>query len=295
MTDRIEGLWVAMPTPLLADGAVDHALLVRHGQQMLQDGCDGLVPFGTTGEGTSFSSSERLRATQALLDAGIAPGQIALGVGYPSVPDTVALTREALALGLQHVLVLPPYFFRDAPAEGIEDAFAAVVDGVGDARLRMTLYNIPQVSGVAVPPRAVANLRARYGQQIAGVKDSSAEFAQFEAYRAAAPDVAVTVGNEADINRAVAAGGAGTICGMVNLTPRLVKAMFKDSSADTAMRRAVSLIEGQFIATMKSILAAQTGEAGWSRVRAPLRAVDPAVGQRIAKALQQQQSPEPVA
>jgi len=294
MTDRIEGLWVALPTPLTADGAVDHGLLVRHSESLLGRGCDGLVPFGTTGEGTSFSASERLRAVEALLDAGIGADRIALGVGYPSLPDTVALTRAALGLGLQHVLALPPYFFRDAPAEGIEDAFAAIVEGVGDARLRMTLYNIPQVSGVAVPPQVVGALRSRYGLQIAGVKDSSGEFAQFRAFRAAAPDVAITVGSEADIGRAVAAGGTGTICGMVNVAPRLVQAMFTGPAAEAPMRRAVSLIEGSFVPVLKSVLAAQTGEAGWSRVRAPLRAADDAVGQRIARALASLEVPEPV-
>src|SRR5690349_11433845 len=107
MADRIEGMWAAMATPLLGDGAVDHALLIRHAQRLLGRGCDGLVPFGTTGEGTSFSSNERLRAVQAMLDAGIAPARIALGAGYPSIPDAVGLIRGALGLGLQHVLVLP--------------------------------------------------------------------------------------------------------------------------------------------------------------------------------------------
>jgi 4-hydroxy-tetrahydrodipicolinate synthase len=295
MTDRIEGLWAAMATPLLADGTVDHGLLLRYADWLLGNGCHGLVPFGTTGEGTSFSSNERLRAVEAMLDAGIAPAQIALGAGYPSVPDAVALIRAALGLGLQHVLVLPPYFFGDAPEEGIEDAFAAILDGVGDARLRMTLYNIPQVSGVAVPPRAVANLRSRYGAQVAGVKDSSGDFAQFRAYRAAAPEVAITVGSEADIGRAVAEGGTGSICGMVNVAPRLVQAMFDNPAVGEApMRRAVALMEGHFIATLKSIIAAQTGEPGWSRVRPPLRAADPGLGQRIAGRLAEIEAAEPV-
>jgi len=294
VADRIEGLWVALTTPLRPDGAVDRAGLARHSKSMMQNGCVGLVPFGTTGEGTSFSATERLAAVEALLKAGIAPGQIALGVGCPAIPDTVALTRGALALGLQHVLVLPPYFYRDADAQGLEDAFAAIIDGVNDARLRATLYHIPQVSGVPVPALAVAALRARYGLQVAGVKDSSADFAQFLAFRAAAPDVAVTVGNEADIGRAVAAGGTGTICGMVNVAPHLVRAMFTDPAAAGPMRQAIALMQGPFVATLKSILAAQTGEAGWSRVRAPLRAVDPAAGQRIAQALRTARAPEPV-
>lgn len=294
MADRIEGLWVALATPLQADGSVDCPALLRHSERLLREGCDGLVPFGTTGEGTSFSASERLRAVEALLGGGIAPERIALGVGYPSIPDTVALTRAALGVGLQHVLVLPPYFYRDAPAAGLEDAFAAVIEDVADPRLRVTLYHIPQVSGVAVPPAVVARLRARYGKVVAGVKDSSADFAQFQAFRAAAPDVAITTGSEADINRAVAAGGTGTICGMVNVAPALVKAMFRDAAAEGAMRRAVSLIPPDFVAALKSILAAQTGEAGWSRVRAPLRAADPALGQRIARELEALHSPQPV-
>ena len=286
MQDGIGGLWAALPTPLTADGAVDHAALVRHAQRMTSEGCDGLVPFGTTGEGTSFAAAERLAATEALLRAGFTSGQIALGVGCPAVPDTVALTKGALAIGLRHVLALPPYFFRDAGPEGIEDAFAAIIDGVGDARLRMTLYHIPQVSGVAVPAQALAHLRARYGAQVAGVKDSSADFPQFQAFRAAAPDAAITVGNEADIGRAVAEGGTGSICGMVNVAPALVRAMFRDKDAAAPMRRAVALMQGSFVPTLKSIIAAQTGEPGWLRVRAPLRAADPGLGQRIAHDLQ---------
>ena len=86
---------------------------------MLAKGCDGLVPFGTTGEGTSFSGGGAARGGGGAAEAGIAPGQIALGAGYPSVPDTVALTRgRARAWVCTHVLVLPPYFFRRCAGGG---------------------------------------------------------------------------------------------------------------------------------------------------------------------------------
>ena len=285
MSDGISGLWVALATPLGADGLVDHGALVRHSRAMMDEGCVGLVPFGTTGEGTSFSAGERLGAVEALLKAGIAPGAICLGTGCPAITDTIAMTKGALALGLRHVLVLPPYFYRDADDQGIEEAFAAIVDGVGDERLRLNLYHIPQVAGVGVPAAAVGHLRARYGAVLAGVKDSSADFAQFRAFRAAAPDVPVVVGNEADIGRAVAEGGAGTICGMVNVAPGLVRAMFSDAAAAGPMKAAIALMQGPFVPTLRSILAAQSGDAGWLRCRAPLRAADVSVGQRIAAGL----------
>ena len=275
MTDTIHGFWVATATPLSADGTVDHVRLAQHALQLFAKSVDGVVLFGTTGEGTSFSAAERLATVEALLKQGIAASRIALGSGFPAVTDSVALTRSALGLGLRHMLILPPYFYRDAPAEGIEDAFAAILDGVADDRLRATLYHIPQVSGVGVPASVAASLRARYGAIVAGLKDSSADFKQFQAFRAAAPDLAITVGNETDIARAVAQGGAGTICGLGNIVPHLVRAMLDGDDAEPQMRAVLSMFtDVPFLPTLKAILAAQTGDAGWLRVRAPLRAAD---------------------
>jgi 4-hydroxy-tetrahydrodipicolinate synthase len=291
MSDVISGLWVALATPLDADGHVDHPAFVRHCLWLLEQGCDGLVPFGTTGEGPSFSAAERLAATEALLKAGIEADRIGLGTGFPSIPDSVALTREAMALGLTHALILPPYFFRNATDEGLQDAFAAIIDGVGSDRLRATLYHIPQVSGVKVPAAALGALRGRYGKIVAGVKDSSGDFDSFLAFRRAAPDCGVLVGAEVHINRALAAGGTGTICGMANVVPDLVRAMFRSPAAETSMRAACEqFADPQFLPLMKAALAAGTGDAAWRTVRPPLRAADPARGVRIAATLAALQS-----
>jgi 4-hydroxy-tetrahydrodipicolinate synthase len=147
------------------------------------------------------------------------------------------------------------------------------------------LYHIPQVSGVAIPPAVVASLRARYGKVLAGVKDSSADFAQFRAFRAAAPDVPVVVGNEPDIARALAEGGTGTICGMANIVPGLVRALFTSAEAAKPMAEAVALMDGPFVSLLKGALAASTRNHAWSAVRPPLRAVEPARGAALASAL----------
>lgn len=286
MSDVITGLWVAMATPLDATGAVDHAALAKHGRWLLDQGCDGLVPFGTTGEGTSFSAAERLGATEALLRAGVPTGQIALGTGCPAIPDTVSLTREAMALGLTHALILPPYFYRDAPEEGLEDAFAAIIDGVGSDRLRLCAYHIPQISGVPVPAAALARLRTRYGRIVAGVKDSTGDFASFMAFRQAAPDVGALVGAEPLIARALAEGGVGTICGMANLVPKLVRDMFTNPDAAPRMQAACdTLTGGHFLSNLKAALASTTGDATWRAVRPPLRAANPTRGAAIANTL----------
>jgi 4-hydroxy-tetrahydrodipicolinate synthase len=285
MSDCIRGLWAAMSTPLDADGNVDRPALVRHAQFLLRTACDGVVPFGTTGEGTSFSSAEKLAAAETLLAAGIPPARIALGTGTPAIAETVAATRAMLGLGIVHAMILPPYYYRDVDAAGIEDAFAAVIEGVGDPRLRVTAYHIPQVSGVPAPAAVLARLRARYGAVMAGVKDSTGDWESFLAFRREAPEIGALVGAEPLIPRALAAGGAGTICGMVNLVPALVRSMFAPGASGAPMQAAVDLLEAPFIAVIKAVLAAQTGDAAWLRVRPPLRPADAATGARIAAGL----------
>jgi 4-hydroxy-tetrahydrodipicolinate synthase len=283
MPDPIAGLWAAATTPVDAAGAIDHAALTRHAQRLLRWGCDGLVLFGSCGEGPSFSIAERLAATEAVLRAGVAPAHLALGTGCPGIADTVALTKGMLALGITRTLLLPPYYFAGVSPEGIEDAFAAVLDGVADARLSACLYHIPQVCGVPVPAQVLGRLRARYGATVSGVKDSSGDFESFLAFRAAAPDVAALVGAEVLIARAMAAGGQGTICGMANLVPALVRRLLVDSSAQADIERACAPVDS--IPLLKAVLAAITGEAIWRNVRPPLRAADAVAGARIAAML----------
>lgn len=284
MPDTITGLWAAATTPTDAAGAIDHAALARHAHRLLDDGCDGLVLFGSCGEGPSFSIAERLAATEAVLHAGVEPSRLALGTGCPAIADTVALTKGMLGLGITRTLLLPPYYFAGVPPEGTEDAFATVFDRVGDARLSVCLYHIPQVCGVPVPAPVVGRLRARYGAMVSGVKDSSGDFNAFLAFRAAAPEIASLVGDERLIVRSLAAGGQGTICGMANLVPGLLRRLFHDPTAQPAIERACEPIDG--IPALKAALAVMTNEPIWRNVRPPLRAADMATGVRIAAVLE---------
>ena len=289
MPDPIAGLWAAAATPIAAAGAIDHDALARHAQRLLRNGCDGLVLFGSCGEGPSFSIAERLAAAEAVLGAGVAAERIALGTGCPAIADTVALTKGMLGLGITRTLLLPPYYFVGVSPEGIEDAFAAVFDAVADARLSACLYHIPQVCGVPVPAAVLGRLRARYGATVSGVKDSSGDFTSFVAFRAAAPDVASLVGAEVLIARALAAGGQGTICGMANLVPGLLRRLFRDAGVQAAIERACAPIDG--IPLLKAALAAMTGEPIWRNVRPPLRPVDAAAGARVAALLDTLEQP----
>ena len=245
MPDAITGLWAAATTPIDTAGAIDHAALARHAhtaaaRRLRRAGAVRQLRRGSVVlDRPSASPPPRPCCARALRRR-----HVALGTGCPAIADTVALTKGMLGLGITRTLLLPPYYFAGVSAEGIEDAFAAVLDGVADARLSACLYHIPQVCGVPVPAAVLGRLRARYGATVSGVKDSSGDFASFLAFRAAAPDVASLVGAEVLITRALAAGGQGTICGMANLVPALLRRLFRDAAAQAAIEQACEPIDG---------------------------------------------------
>jgi 4-hydroxy-tetrahydrodipicolinate synthase len=271
------GLWVATLTPQTADGAVDTARLTAHARALFAAGVDGVAPFGTTGEGQSFSTAERKATLEALLRAGIPADKIIVGIGCAALPDAIDLARHALAQGVVRVLQLPPFFFKGIDASGVAAAFARTIDGVGDDRLRLFLYHIPQVSAAPVHHAAIASLVASHPQVVAGIKDSAAEWPHTQALLRQFPQLAIFVGCEAHAPQAMAAGGVGTICGMGNLVPHLMRRLVDTAGKpgnDALIRQIEALVKPigsrPFIAASKAVLANATNDPAWRAVRAPL-------------------------
>src|SRR5438874_6320641 len=177
----IRGLWCATLTPLGPEGAIDHARMAAHIRALFSQGVEGVAPFGTTGEGPSFSVAERRAGLDAMIAAGIKPSQLIPGTGCAAFADTVALTRHAVQIGCSRCLVLPPFFFKELADEAVYGFFAALIDAVADPRLSLYLYHIPQFSGVSIRAGVVARLAADFPRVVAGVKDSGGDFAHTKA------------------------------------------------------------------------------------------------------------------
>jgi 4-hydroxy-tetrahydrodipicolinate synthase len=276
------GVWCAMLTPLDADGRPDHARLAAHVQRLFTAGVDGVALFGTTGEGQSFSVAERLAGLEALLDAGFEPVRILAGTGCAALPETIELTRHAVACGCAGVLVLPPFFFKDVSNDGVYASYARVIEGVADARLRLFIYHIPQVSGVPIDDVVIARIAAAYPTVLAGIKDSECNLEHSLRLIASFPNLAIFVGFEPHLPAALAAGGAGTICGVANLYPRLIRRLFDralvpDHREDLArVERFVAALEHYPIfAAFKALQAELTGDGSWDALRPPLVSLDP--------------------
>lgn len=283
------GIWPAMVTPLDERLDIDQPLFTAHARALIDAGCAGVTPFGTTGEGPSFSVDERRRAIDGMIEGGVPAGRILVSTSCAAIPDAIALTRHAVQSGARGVLLLPPFFLKGVSDRGIVDAYVRIIDGVADDRLRVVLYHIPQVSGVPLSHTVVEELLRRYPDTIIGIKDSGGKRDVSEAFaRAFMPPLQVWVGNEPDLQALGALGARGAISGLGNIAPRLVARLVDGHAGPGAaedQRRLMALIGilGGYglTAAFKGIMAHISGHAGWRRVRPPLVALDDAQFPRI--------------
>jgi 4-hydroxy-tetrahydrodipicolinate synthase len=275
------GVWPALLTPLTAALDVDHARLALHARALLAAGCGGVTPFGTTGEGASFSVDERRRAVDALVEAGVAAERMLVSVSCAALTDAQALTMHALAIGAHGVLMMPPFFLKGVPDRGIVDAYRYVIDHAADRRLRLYLYHIPQVSAVGLSHAVIAELAQRYPDTIVGIKDSGCERAQSIALaQAFMPPLAVYVGHEPDLPELGRRGSTGAVSGLANFMPRVVHRLVSQPDAAETLRdlarieRLLALLGGYSLTpALKGIMAIVTGDDGWRAVRPPLVAL----------------------
>lgn len=275
-------VWAPVITPFDTDLTVDAGRLVAHAQWLTGLGV-GLAVFGTNSEANSMNVAEKQALLTALMEAGISGNQLMPGTGHCAIPDTVALSRHALDCGCAGVLMLPPFYYKGVSDEGLFRYYAEVIDRVGDDRLRLYLYHIPQVAQVPLSLDLIARLRATFPNIIAGIKDSGGDWAHTQALieQFAADDFAVYAGSERFLLDTLRAGGAGCISATANVNPQAIAALasrWQSNGADEQQQRLNAIrdcFEGfPVIPAMKAATAHFFADADWRRVRPPLVELD---------------------
>lgn len=278
-TMRPFGVCAAALTPLAADLTPDCDAVVAHCRRLLASGCDAINLLGTTGEAQSLSVEQRLAVMTAVAHAGLPLSVFMVGTGAASLADTVRLTRAAVDLGYAGALVIPPFYFTQITDDGIVAYYDALVERVGDARLRLYLYHFPALSGVGFSPDVVARIAARLPQTLAGIKDSSGVPGYAESIVARVPQIDVFPSSEGALATARARGFAGCISATVNVSASLAARVWRsavdgasivgdDQTQLIAIREA--LASHQLVPALRATLAALLGDAAWTRVVPPL-------------------------
>jgi 4-hydroxy-tetrahydrodipicolinate synthase len=192
MTPRLRGVLAPVLTPFDHDLEPDADAFIAHCRWLIEQRAS-LAIFGTNSEAASLAVDERIALTEAILAAGIPAERLMPGTGACAIRDAVTLTRHAVTNGAAGVLMLPPFYFKGVADDGLFAYYSEVIEKVGDARLAVYLYHIPQMTQVPITLALIERLLKRYPGAIAGAKDSSGDWnnskAMIDAFAGAGFDV----------------------------------------------------------------------------------------------------------
>jgi 4-hydroxy-tetrahydrodipicolinate synthase len=166
---RLGTLLTAMVTPFAPDGALDIPAAVRLAHHLVDDGCDGLVLSGTTGESPTTTDAEKLALLRAVLEAVGDRARVIAGAGSYDTAHSVHLAKACAAEGAHGLLVVTPYYSRP-PQAGLIAHFTAVADATP---LPVLLYDIPPRSVIPIEFETLRVLSAH--PNIVGVKDAKGD------------------------------------------------------------------------------------------------------------------------
>ena len=235
----LDGVIVALLTPVTQEGRVDHGALRRLVERLVDRGVTGVSPLGSTGEGYSLGLEQRLAVVDTVAQSVPAGMPVVPGVFAHNHEQAVAEIAAYADRGGTAVLAAPPSYYPLQAAEQ-ERYFSRLADA---AALPLVLYNIPVYTKVQIAPAVAAALAPH--PRVAGLKDSgrdlgyAATLLDAVAAAGAAADFAVLAGADSMLVSYMLAGARGTICANANVVPEVVLACYEAVRAgklDDALR-----------------------------------------------------------
>ncbi len=281
--ETFAGVLVPVLTPFTAEGEPDAERFVPFCRWLLDEGAAGLAIFGTTSEANSLSPAERMTLLERLLEAGIPAAKLMPGTGACAVTDAAELARHAARHGCGGVLMLPPFYYKGIPDDGLFAFVSRVIDKVGSAALKIYLYHIPPVAVVGYSLDLVGRLIKAYPETVVGLKDSSGDWNNTAALLDRYPGFAVFPGSEVFLLEGLRGGAAGTITATGNINTAAIARLYRNwrgTEADalqaeiTGLRKVLQAYT--VIPALKRVIAHFRRDPGWAAVRPPLVPLDEA-------------------
>jgi 4-hydroxy-tetrahydrodipicolinate synthase len=224
-----KGSLVAIVTPMQADGAVDFAALEKLIEFHVEAGTNGLVVAGTTGESATLMKPEHVAVIEAAVNMVAGRMPVIAGTGSNSTAQTVELSKQVDALGVDAFLIVTPYYNKP-PQEGLIKHFSAVADAVSKP---VMLYNVPGRTGVDMLPATVARLASH--ERIFGIKEATGDVGRVsELLKLCGKDFMLYSGDDPTAREFMLAGGHGVVSVTSNIAPAAMALMCKAAIAGEA-------------------------------------------------------------
>jgi len=239
----LSGVYAAALTPLKSDLSPDIEAVAPFLAFLASRGCDGALLFGTTGEGPSFSPSERAEVWRAAVKVRkqVPDFKLFAGTGTPSLTETIDLTKLAFELGFDAAVTLPPYYYRKATDDGLFHWFEQVIHKAVPSDGFLFGYHIPSAAGIGFSIELLSRLKDSFPFQFAGIKDSSHDqgFTRSLGEKFGV-DLTVFNGTDSDFTLALQNHAAGCITALANILSPSLREIYdlfiqgKDTSAGQA-------------------------------------------------------------
>lgn len=240
----------AMITPMEEDGKVSYEQSVRLAKRLAENGSDGIVLSGTTGESPTLSYDEKVKLFTSVTDSLGGEVEIIAGTGSYNTAETIALTQAAESAGVDGIMLVTPYYNRPSQ-EGLYQHFKTVAE---NCALPIMLYNVPGRTGVNLLPETVARLAEI--DNIVAIKEASGNLNQVSKLRSLVPDdFLIYSGDDSLTLPVLAVGGDGVVSVASHLVGRQLKDMvtlFSAGKVQEALEihlRLLPLMEVLFITT----------------------------------------------
>ena len=286
---NLQGALTALVTPFGDDDRVDMPALVKIVEKQIQNGIDGLVPCGTTGETPTLSESEQELVVKTVIETVRGRVPVIAGTGSNSTKGAIEATKRAKAWGIDAALIVTPYYNKPTQ-EGLFQHYKAVWEEVG---LPIVAYNVPGRTAADLMPETIGRL-VELGA-IVGVKDATASMQRAVETLAAVGDrpFSLISGDDFTILPFIACGGKGVISVVSNIVPGDTARLVKESSAGNwsvarpLNTRIVALTKPLFSTSSPIPIKAAMALCGWCspRVRLPLVAADEKLKEAMRAAL----------
>jgi len=210
----------AMITPMNKDCSVNYPAAVELAQKLGENGSDGVVLSGTTGESPTLCFEEKVKLFSTVTDALGGQMTIIAGTGSNNTQDSIALTKAAEKAGVDGIMLVTPYYNKPSQ-EGLYQHFKTVAE---QTSLPVMLYNVPGRTGVNILPETVARLAEI--DNIVAIKEASGNLEQVSVLKTMVPeDFLIYSGDDALTLPILAVGGAGVVSVASHLVGREIKSM----------------------------------------------------------------------
>jgi len=216
----IKGIYAATLSILNSDLGLDIKKTISHAEKVIDDGCHGVVFFGSTGQSQLISLSEKINLINNL-PTSVQREKFIIGTGLNSLGDTVSIMKISKSLGFNNFLIMPPAYYKYEDSD-VFNFYAQIIKQIPDSKI--LLYNFEKLSGYKFSEDIIYKLVENFSEQIIGVKDSS--YNLFEKIKI--DNFSMMPGSESKLLKGLELGCSGIITATTNATSKLARKVYDD-------------------------------------------------------------------